>query len=677
VSYSVEQGLAAKNVYPVLEDHNGSVWIGLWDHAGLSRFENGRITNYRQADGLPAAPVTALAEDSAGQLWFAMNSSVFLVRNGRIRKAPVPALPRGAVVQAIYHDRDGSVWLGTSLGLFHYQTGKMKVFAVKDGLASDDVRVILEDGPNTLWLGGYGGLTRLEGGNVTHWTEANGLPSNSVRSVYKDSDGVLWIGSYDGGLARFKNGSFTSYSTKNGLFDDGAFQVLDDSKGNLWMSCNRGIYRVSKHELNEVAAHTRSTVFSVAYGKADGMLNVECNGGFSPGGMRARDGKLWFPTQDGVAVVNPALLANNPQPPPVVIESSMVDHVPAAVDGPLTIAAGKENLEILYTALSFINSNQIRFRYKMEGLDSDWVDAGSRRTAYYSHIAPGKYTFQVIAVNRDGVWNSQGQRLQITVLAPFYRTTWFACLAALAVFLVIGAAWYRRGQSFQRAQGVQQAFSRQLIASQESERRRIAGELHDGIGQRLVVINNLALLSLHAPKNATTELERMSVLEEIGAEAGLAIREAREISYDLRPFQLDRLGLTKGIAGILRSVASASKISIDSELDDIDDFFPDDLRINLYRIVQETMNNVLKHAKASRVIVRARRQGNNLILTIEDDGDGFSSGTSSSETSKNGAGLTGMKQRALLLGGKLDIRSAAGHGTIVKFEVVGKEVQHG
>src|SRR2546427_7219066 len=213
------------------------------------------------------------------------------------------------------------------------------------------------------------------------------------------------MGTYDGGLGRFKDGKFTRYTANEELSNNGAFQILEDGRSNLWMSSNHGIYHVSKKELDECADGKRTSVTSVAYGKSDGMLNVECNGGRWPAGIKTRNGRLWFPTQDGVAVIDPDAVPVNPQPPPVMIESFLLDRVPVALDSEVRIQPNQENFEIQYTALSYIGSEDLRFKYKLEGLDREWVDARTRRTAYYSHVRPGSYTFKMIAGNKDGVWN--------------------------------------------------------------------------------------------------------------------------------------------------------------------------------------------------------------------------------------------------------------------------------
>ena len=671
--YSKAQGLVDQDVYPVYQDHLGAIWLGAWQ-SGLSCFRDGRFTNYTTAQRLPGRLVSALGGDKDGNLWVATHGGLAIFRDGQFHKPPV-LLPERSVAQAILQDRGGTMWIGTTNGLVTYRDGPSRTLTTEDGLAGNDVKVIIEGADSDLWIGGYGGLSRLHDGRFTHWSERDGLPSDNIRSIYEDRDGVIWIGSYDGGLGRFKDGKFTRYSEPDGLFNNGVFQILEDERGNLWMSCNRGIYRVSKQELNEFAEGKRKTITSVAYGKADGMLNVECNGGMWPAGIKTADSKLWFPTQDGVAVLDPKAVRINPQPPPVVIEAALVDRAPLPLQDSLKILPGKENLEIEYTALSFIHSDQIRFRYQLEGLDSNWIDAGSRRTAYYSHLPPGEYEFHVIAANSDGVWNNAGQRLAITVQAPFNRTWWFIALEALAAAALITAAVRYRLSQLQRAQAMQKAFTQQLIASQENERQRIASELHDSLGQRLVVINNLALFAMRAHGKgaaAKDESEEPGALDEISAEAGLAMQETREISYNLRPFQLDRLGLTKAVEGMVRTAASASGIRLTATMDKIDDAFPQDLRINFYRIVQESLSNIMKHSQATEAEVRVTRNKKRIVLSIQDNGLGFDPAARTFK-GKSGFGLTGMEQRAHLLKGEYRVRSAPGQGTVttIEFPILG------
>ena len=543
------------------------------------------------------------------------------------------------------------------------------MFSTRNGLATDDVRTLVESSTGDLWVGGYGGLSVGQLGRFQHWTERDGLPSNNIRSIYQDSQGVLWIGTYDGGLARLKSGHLTHYGQSDGLFNNGVFQILEDADEDLWMSSNRGIYRVSKRELNEFADGQRKTINSIAYGKSDGMLNVECNGGFWPAGVKTRDGKLWFPTQNGVAVIDPKSVPVNGKEPPVIIESSVLDNVSLPVSDTIRVLPGKQSLELHYTALSFIKPDHIQFKYRMEGLDAGWVNAGNRRTAYYSHMPPGNYRFQVTARNSDGVWNDLGQSVPVVVLAPFYRKWWFvASLCCLCVGLLAAIANYRVQQA-RRAQIEQQRFSQQLISSQEGERKRIAAELHDSLGQRLIVINNLALFFLRARGPDAENTEQFDAIEEISTEAALAIEETRSISYNLRPFQLDRLGLTKSIEGLIRSVSKASSLQVTSELVNVDEVFPEELRINFYRIVQEALSNIMKHAAATEVNVQVQRGIARVTLSIRDNGRGSEQFSRAPNAGPGGFGLTGIAERASLLGGTLRMRSEPGKGTVVLVEI--------
>lgn len=659
--YSQAQGMVGRNVYPVLQDRSGAVWIGAWLPGGLSRLLDGKLTNYTSHDGLANGGVTALHEDREGRLWVATQGGLQTFKEGRFTPVDVgyDVFRAGGQVQVIHQDEAGTMWLGTGRGLIRLADGQATLLTTRDGLATDDVRVIVGSRtPGDLWIAGYGGLTRWRNGRLTAWTEAEGLPGTTVRSLYEDSEGVLWIGTYDAGLARFHDGRFTHYTTRVGLFNDGVFRILDDGAGSLWMSSNRGIHRVSKQELDDFANGRRAEITSIAYGKSDGMLNAECNGGLWPAGMRAQDGTLWFPTQDGVAVIDPAEVAANPNPPTVVIESLLIDRKPveaASRDHPLSIRHGAGTVEIQYTGPSFLNAERVRFKYRLAGLEEAWTDAGPRRAAYYAYVPPGRYTFEVIAANSDGVWSTKSASLALVVLPPFYRTWWFLALASGSALALVAGAWRRRVRQLKRAHAAQQAFSRQLIQSQEAERKRIAAELHDGLGQRLVIIRNLALLV----NTGAREADRESI-DEIAAEASEALSEVREIARNLRPHQLDRLGLTKALNGLVRRAAAASPTRLTAEIDDLDDLFPKDREIDVYRVVQESLNNILKHARATEASLAIRRSPTHVAMTVQDNGCGFPDGFA---PAMDGFGLAGLAERVTLLGGQLDIRSVPGCGT--------------
>ncbi|MBI4748112.1 MAG: hypothetical protein HY774_06455 [Acidobacteria bacterium] len=662
-TYSTANGLVSNNVYPIYQDRAGNIWIGAF--GGVSRFNDGVFTNYTVKDGLLSPNVQAFCEDDAGRLWMGGRPSYFQNSQFHLPLGDIPF--NDYVCYSIYQDRSGVLWFGTHRGLVKYDHGKTLFLTVEDGLPGSNVSAIHQDRQGVLWFATSGGIARLENGKFTALTVKDGLTSNFVRCIYEDADGVLWFGTYDGGLSRYQAGRFTSYTTREGLHNNGVFQILEDDRGNFWISCNQGIYRVSRARLNDLAAGKVQTVTSIAYNKQDGLLNIECNGGRQPAGIKARDGKLWFPTQQGVAVINPEAVPTNPLAPPVRIETCTLDRKLVPFRDNLQVNPGQSNLEIKYTGLSFIKPEQVRFKYQLIGQDPDWVDVGTRRTANYSYLPPGGYTFKVTAANSDGVWNPVGAELHIVVLPRFYQTWWFRVLAVLTLVGIVGVAFKIRLDQVERARRVQEAFSRRLIDSQEQERQRIAAELHDSLGQNLLVIKNYALMGLNAAQNDNPMREHLA---EISDAATLSIDEVRQIAHNLRPYQLERLGLTNTLQAMLRQIANASDIGFDCEIDQIDGLLSKEGEIGLYRIVQEALNNILKHSQATEAVVRVKLAGNEIRITIADNGCGFTvEPEGRAELQKRGFGLTGSVERVRMLGGTQTIHSAPGQGTTISITI--------
>lgn len=318
----------------------------------------------------------------------------------------------------------------------------------------------------------------------------------------------------------------------------------------------------------------------------------------------------------------------------------------------------------------------MKFKYRLEGLDKDWVDAGSRRTAYYSHVPPGTYTFRVMAANSDGVWNREGATVSVTVVPRFYRTWWFLALAVATLAGVFSVAYRRRVARLERKRAAQEAFARALISSQESERKRIAAELHDGLGQNLLVIKNRAQMALGA---AGDPARAMQEVDEISATAAQAIQEVREIAHNLRPYQLDHLGPTKAVESMIRKVSSATGIKFTVALDSLDGLFPEEDEINFFRIIQESVNNVVKHSGASAASLTAARSGRTLHVELQDDGRGFAPETRHAELADGlgGLGLRGIAERVRILGGTHSINSAPGRGTIITLDFNLRNTQDG
>jgi signal transduction histidine kinase/streptogramin lyase len=658
-------GLAGDQATSVLIDHRGRVWIGS-NCRGFAMLDGARTHRFGPADGFRGECVWSFAEDRDGSIWVGTyGGGIFRVRDGRVERPAVARLVSNGIVFTLFVDRDGALWVGTGGGgITRIEHGHATVYDMARGLPGNDVRVIVQDRDGAVWAGTDGGLARIApDGRITAWTKADGLAGNAVRAIYQDAAGTLWIGTYGGGLSRFANGIFTTITTAQGLFENVVSAILEDGDGYFWMSGNRGISRVRRADLDALAEGRRRTVDAIAYGRPDGLDPPETNGGFQPAGWKGPDGRLWFPTIKGLAVVDPRDVVSNPEAPSVLLEQVMVDGVRIMpVSGEVRIPASSRNVELSYTALSSPAPERIHFRYRLDGIDDEWVPAGTRRVAYYTRLRPGRSRFVVTAANRDGVWNAAGASLRMVVLPPFWMTWWFRLLATVAVAGSIALIVYRAAERKRRRFAAQQEFSRKLIEGQELERKRIAAELHDSIGQDLLVMKNRAQMGLRAAGNgdaARAQLERISEI------VSGTLAEARQIAHNLRPYQLDRLGLTAAIRSALEQVADASGIHFIVELDDVDDVLAPEAEINVFRIVQEAANNIMKHSMASEARVSIRRLDGTLKIDIEDDGRGLplSRGVHHHLAEGIGLGLRSIGERLEMLGGEHEIRSAPGAGT--------------
>ncbi len=654
--YTMAEGLPHDMIGAIYEDAAGGVWVGT--AGGLSRFTDEKFTVFATLDGQPSRRLHTISGDGAGNVLIGAGGKILQFQAGHFTTHTAQT---GLTFLTFLIDRANNLWVGTPYdGLHYFRDGHRTTYHKQDGLADEYVCTLYEDRQGSLWIGTRSGLSRFKAGRFTTWTAKEGFAGNHVLSFYEDRTGALWVGTHGDGLFRFKDEKFAVITTRQGLYDNLAFQILEDDGGNLWMSGNKGIYRARLKELNDLADGRIAAVQSFAYGAADGMLSRECNGA-SPAGVKTRDGRLWFPTIKGVAVVDPRKL--NQQPPLVAIERVLLDSQALPADQSLQIRPGQENLEIQYTALNWSRPQQISFKYQLVGQDETWVEAGTRRTAYYSYLPPGAYTFRVIADNGDGVWNLTGQSLRLTVLPPFYRTWWFIALAFVALASLAWLAYRTRIAQLHRRQAAQEEFARQLIASQEGERKRIAAELHDGLGQNLLVIKNRAALAKLTSQDLPTAFQQ---LDQIADSALQAIQEARQIAYNLRPHHLDSIGLTRSLEEMLRRVEETSGLGIACEIASLEGALPKAMEINFYRIVQEAVSNIVKHAQATRAGVEIERLPERLLLTVRDNGCGFDVQAASG---RDGFGLTGIAERARILGGNYRVESEPGKGTTIVVEL--------
>jgi PAS domain S-box-containing protein len=436
VAYSSSEGLSSDTVLPVFEDREGALWLGTVH--GVTRLKNGVADIYTTRQGLPSDMVFSIAEDEAGDHWFGTRKGLARLHGGRFTTFTTVDGLSDNIVTCIYIDSRNTLWLGTSSGLGRFDGKSFRTFTTKDGLSSNHILSVYEHG-GVYWIGtSGGGLNRFADGRFTSYTTRDGLSSNVIWTITGDPDETLWLGTSGGGLDRFRNGVFQAVTSQAGLFDDSLLRIIDDGAGAFWISCNKGIFRVDRQELEQFFAGKISSINSHPFDTTDGMKSRECNGGFQPAGWRLGNGQLAFPTMRGVVLVDPRKLFTNRTRPVVTIEQVKIDGKPKTASALAALPPGKGRLEFEFTAPVFIASQKTRFRYMLEGFDKDWTEAGNRRIAYYTNIPPGEYRFRVVATNADGV-ESQNEASIALVLKPHFYQTTFAQI--LAVVLVCFATW--------------------------------------------------------------------------------------------------------------------------------------------------------------------------------------------------------------------------------------------
>ncbi|MBA2733673.1 MAG: hypothetical protein H0U54_12360 [Acidobacteria bacterium] len=344
IPYRSEDGLS-KRIYNWPDRLGG---LSFFDDQVLHVFDGRAFRTYNEDLRFKVKKPTDILKDQHGTLWFvAKDARLIRLKDGVFSSYAINGLPPEAIITALFQEQQGAIWIGTARhGLGRLQDGTLTIYSE----VKDSVRAIYEDREGTLWIGAGDGLRRVRRQDITVYAEKDGLLGRSVNSIFEDREGSIWLGTWRGGLNRLKDGKFTRYTTNDGLFNNGVFQILEDERGYFWMSCNLGIYRIKRQELEDFAAGKISVITSIAYGKKDGMLSAECNGGHQPAGVRTRDGRLWFPTQDGAAVIDPQTIEIKAQPPPVVVEDCLLDNKPVNLRGQVEIAPGQQNIEIRYRA---------------------------------------------------------------------------------------------------------------------------------------------------------------------------------------------------------------------------------------------------------------------------------------------------------------------------------------
>lgn len=650
-TFAQADGLTDKSVYFVFEDRDKTMWIG---SDNLYRYRGGKFETVTTGGRF-----TSAFQSKDGRLWFGRDNQLLTYQSGKFEMFGKDLrMPNPMVIE----DRQERLWIPVEDGLLMISGGTRQHYSAENGFIGSSMQSMFEDRDGAIWFAMTGGASRFKDGVFTNFTSKDGLSNDNVRDIYQDRDGVIWLGTYGGGLNRLKDGKFFAATTREGMNEDIVSRIIVDEKDTFWLLGNRGVSVISRSALNDLADGKIKSIACGSYGVSDGMANSEGNGGNYPAGWRASDGRMWFPSIQGVIVVDAA--ATDPPPPPVYIEDVFLSGKQVEGSRAIEIAPDAENLEIHYTGLNFSKPEQVKFRYKLEGFDHDWIEVGNRRVAYYTRIPPGNYRFLVMASTTNGVWSQSAEREVIALSNPIWKKWWFILSVSLFAIVALVVFYRLRLRQLEKIRRQQQEFSRQLIDSQEQERKRIAGELHDGLGQTLLIIKNRAFLGTKAQDLEVANDQ----FNEISVSSGEALNQAREIAYHLRPSQLERFGLTSALEEMVRQAGESSEIDFVSRIDPLDGVFSPENEINFYRIVQELVNNILKHSAATKAEVRIGRAVNKIELLIEDNGQGLAREQPHRQT-RSGFGLFGIEERLRILGGKFSLVSEPGQGAKVSITI--------
>jgi ligand-binding sensor domain-containing protein len=652
-TYSRQEGLPNNNVMSVLEDRGGTVWVGTWG-GGLTEMKDGAITVHTNQANIPVLTL-ALHEDRSGQLWAGTDfgAGLFCLGGDSLRHfGPGQGLPNTSI-RVIFEDRRTNLWVGTGSGLYLAKDNKFKNFGASCGIGGAIVREIHEDRAGNFWVATEAGLWRL--GQDQKWvkfTKGNGLSANPVIALYEDAAGDLWVGTAGGGLDLFHNGKFSAITTREGLFSDVICEILEDDHGWVWMSCPRGVFRVKREELELVAQGRARSVTSIAYGRSDGMLSELCNGVAKPGAWKGRDGRLWFATSKGVCVIDPDNQASDDRSlPPVVLERVLADKQPFPLEetlpvrGRVRVRPGNRELEFHYTALSFRAPERNQFKYKLDGADPDWVEAGSRRVAYYRNLSPGTYHFRVIARDNNSGWTRPAEA-EIVLLPQFWQTGWFQLAVAAGIGLFVFGVYRLRLARFREI---------------ERLRLRLAADLHDDVGSNL---STISLLSRRAQKQGTL---REEVKEDLAAINRISLQTAnaiREIVWLINP-EYDTIDdLVVHMKDVANVILSGIEHHFESPRGESSRKLTMQFRQNFFLWYKEALTNVARHSQASRVEISFVEHERDWQLTVRDNGIGFDP-----SASFGGSGLKNLRLRASRLNGAFVLDSGSGRGTTVSLSV--------
>jgi signal transduction histidine kinase/streptogramin lyase len=643
--------LLGESIESVSEDAEGAMWFGT--RLGLTRWKDGVERTFSRADGVPGERVFATYPGRRGEVWVGTSAGLILWRQDRPEQ-PFPQ-PLTEPVFSLYVDRAGTLWIGTGTGLVRARDGNLERLEAEGQFRPGQVRGIQEDDGGVLWVTSFGGMGRVEGGKLRRVSDPR-VPDvmRADRGISRDPGGTLWFGAGTS-LVRLDGGRFRAFSAAEGLPRDWLFQVLADNHGALWFGTSRTISRVTLRDLEEVDTGRRSLVAVTTFGSTDNRQEIAARRSRTPGAWKSRDGRLWFATLHGVVTIVPEQIRINQLPPPVVIEKATVNGVPADPGTMNEFPPGPGNIEIQYAGVTLLESRKMLHRYKLEGFDPGWVDAGTRRVASYANIPPGGYRFRVQASNADGIWNHEGAVVELRLLPHFYRTGWFYALGAGTL---LGMAFLLYRARLLRLRG-------QYLAV-FAERSRVARELHDSLLQGMsAVALEIENIRGQIPPSAADAVRRLTSVQDALTSS---LEDTRRFVWNLReqPTASSDLGLA--LTRLCGRLTEGKVVSCPVNVEGQPKHLSHDVQGTVFSVAQEAVANALKHADPGRIEVTLTYEREVVKLLVADDGGGFAV-ASAQGPGQGHFGLLGMRERARRMGAHLLVESEPGAGTRVQLTV--------
>jgi signal transduction histidine kinase/CheY-like chemotaxis protein/ligand-binding sensor domain-containing protein len=687
VTYTARHGLSDDAIRVVTESRDGSLWIGTYG-GGINRLRDGRITTYGESSTLF---VRTMCEDAGGVLWIGSDRGVATLRDGAIHM-----LGPAQKIDAVQVLRDGTVLVSTPAGLQAMRGGALVPFV--EGERAGNARAILESRDGSIWLATYDGVVQLRDRRVVRRiTARDGLAGNMTFALLEEGNGDLWIGTHDG-LSRVRGNAVQSLTVREGLPNGVVFQILDDRRGHFWLTSNHGLARVERREIDDVFAHRAARIHALTFGKSDGLGDDECNGATQPAGVTLRSGLLAIPTAGGLTLVDPANLHVNHQPPSVVLREVLVDGKPADAAKLARLPWRSSRYELHYDGLSYVLPELVHFQYRMDGFDDAWIDAGTRRSAFYNSLPPGRHTFHVIAFNNDGVPNVGDAAIAFELEAPPWLRWWaFALYAIVAILLALLAVRMTQRVVRRRTEALEAKIRERTIDLAAAEARAVQANRAKSVflanmSHELRTPLNAVLGSAQLMERSRTlardERDRLAVIRRAGEHLlglindvlSISKIEAGKLAISSAPF--DPRAMLDSVAELIRVRTEAAGLQF---LVDVDPHLPHAVSGDegkLRQVLINLLGNAVKFTHSGSIALRASWSGGRATFEVADTGAGIGEHelatlfeafvqTATGVQSKEGTGLglTISRELVRLMGGDIEVESAPGIGTTFRFDV--------